>query len=142
MNPVFRRFFLPGLSFCCAGGVFAVVGALQAFRSIRLARRGAWAQATVVEYQTDEEGASYPVVEFVDRLGAMRRVRLSAIMRPSDGGPPVGGALGVLYDPDNPGCVLVESSAHLWRYPLAQLGLGSVLLLVGLLTWAGAFEVE
>ena len=142
MGPAFRRFFLPGLSFVCAGAAFAVLGALKASRGIRLWRSGARARATVVEYQTDEDGASYPVVEFVDRRGAVRRARLSAVLPPSAGGPPVGGALGVLYDPDDPGRVLVESFAHLWRPPLAQLGLGGVLLLVGLLTWAGAFEVE
>ena len=134
------RFFLPGLCFFGVGAGFALVGARSALRSIRVSRKGARAQATVVEYQSDEDGASYPVVEFVDRLGAVRRVRLSTILRPSAGGPPVGRALEVLYDPDDPGCVLVAS--QLWRSPLTQLGLGGVLLLVGLLTWAGAFEVE
>jgi hypothetical protein len=109
------RFFLPGLCWVCVGGGFALVGARSVLRSMRLSRKGARARATVVEYQSDEEGTSRPVVEFVDRLGAMQRVRLSAIMRPGDGGPPVGGALGVLYDPDDPGCVLVESFTHLWR---------------------------
>ena len=134
------RFFLPGLCFFCVGGGFALAGARLASRSIRLSRKGARARATVVEYHTDEDGASYPVVKFADRVGAVRRVRLAAIMRPSAGGPPVGGAVGVLYDPGDPGCVLIES--FLWRSPIALLGLGCVLLLVGLLIWARAFEVE
>jgi hypothetical protein len=116
------RFFLPGLCWVCVGGGFAVVGARSLFRSIRLSRTGAQARATVVEYQSDEDGASYPVVEFVDRLGAVQRIRLSAIMRPGDGGPPVGGALGVLYDPDDPECVLVESFAPCGGPPLRSWG--------------------
>jgi len=136
------RFFLPGLCWFCAGGVFALLGARSVFRSIRLSRAGVRARATVVEYARDEEGASYPVVEFVDQLGTAHRVRLSAVMRPGDGGPPVGGAMGVLFDPGNPGDVLVESFDRLWRVPIGRLGLGGVLLLVGLLTWAGAIEFE
>src|SRR5215472_8275092 len=124
------RFLLPGLCWCCGAGAFVLSGALSLFRSIRLSRQGTRARATVVEYQSDENGASYAVVEFVDRLGTAQRVRLSAIMRPSAGGPPVGRALGVLYHPDNPGCVLVDSFERLWRAPIAKLGLGVVLLVV------------
>lgn len=69
--------FCVGLFIIVACGPLLLIGLLIAWKTIPLRLWGVRTEATVVDTeQSDGEGGSYPIVEFVDRAGATHRVTL------------------------------------------------------------------
>jgi len=128
--------FFGGLAMMLAGSLFAFVGAGWAARSRRLVRTGVRTRAAVVAYESGDE-ADFAVVEFVDRSGVRRRVRL-----PVSGGPPVGETMPIIYDREDPSVALRDSFVHLWLLPVAGLGFGAMGAAFGILFWTGVMRFE
>ncbi len=120
-----------GALFIGVSGVFLLIGLVLTGKTIRLLFRGVRTEATVVDFEADDEGARYPVVEFVDQSGEMRRVKLSVSGR----GEPLGSTSNIIYDAGDPNYLLATTFTQMWLFPLAftVMGGGGVLIGVGIL---------
>ena len=75
-----RKRLMSGLCFLGVGGPFLAIGLLAAVQLLRLVRSGVRTRAKIVAYETGadtEMPARYPVVEFRDHEGVVRRVQLA-----------------------------------------------------------------
>jgi hypothetical protein len=126
---------LAGLFVAGVGGVFLFLGVWMARGTARVLRRGVRAKATVVALERGR--GVYPVVEFVDQLGATHRVRLSV----SGGGEQVGDVTEVAYEASDPTSVVGTSFTQTWLFPCASLLLGGAGVLSGILFGLGVLPL-
>ena len=96
-------------------GVFLLLGLFLARKTIYLLHRGVRTEATVVDFEGDGDGGSYPIVEYVDQSGATHRVKLSVSGRSERRE----SMTNIVYDADDPtrlnGTMFVET----WLFPSA-----------------------
>jgi hypothetical protein len=120
------------------GGPFLLIGLLAAIQMVRLMAGGIRTRAKIVAYETSSDGeARYPVVEFRDRGGVVRRVQLAA-------GVPTGkdGLAEIVYHRGNPNLARGTSFVHTWLVPLVGIALGGGLVLLGVLVLLGLTPEE
>jgi hypothetical protein len=104
-----------------------LIGLLLLLRSIRLSLHGVRVNGLVVGSYTGNESEKYPIVEFTDLLGVLRRKNLGMS---GHGITTVGQPLALIYDPENP--TVVSPVAALWLWPGISCLLGGIAFLAGL----------
>jgi hypothetical protein len=119
------------------GGFFLVLALFAIWRGVRLTIKGVHVEGRVVDYYVDpnSEGGGYPVVEFFDQEGTLRRVKLGLA---TSWDPAVGQPMSLVYDPDDPNVVSCSSAFAIWIVPmiLGIFGVMAVFMGVGVLTLA------
>jgi len=133
MKGVCAGLFASGVS-----GVFLLLGLLIAMKSLHLVRRGVRADAIVVDIESDSDGGSYPVVEFVDQSGASHRVTLSV----SGGGERLGTSTTIIYAVDDPTYLIGTSFSQAWVFPVVLVLLGGVGVTLGVGILFGGVPVD
>jgi hypothetical protein len=123
-----------GWVFLFMGLIFAPIGLVAVFRSIRFIMRGVRTRATVSEYTGD----GTPVVKFVDQSGTEQRAEVST----TRGGTPVGQQLEIIYTLTNPADACDPGFSTLWLVPLLCAFLGGISLIGGILTLLGVVELS
>ncbi|WZO99551.1 DUF3592 domain-containing protein [Isosphaeraceae bacterium EP7] len=109
------------------GVAIHVVGLSLARRSFRLSTSGIRTVATVVASEGDGESVPEMTVEFEGRFaGECRRV----ILVFGSGGPSVGEAMEILYDPNDPDLACGASWSQLWLLPVLCASLGIIVVVV------------
>jgi len=129
------------LMFVGSGAVFLAIGLALLFWMRRFLRTAVRTPAKVVGYEVRSRrsgggslgGAGafqHAKVEFEDLNGRKRCVTMNtgSTSRPH----PQGAQVDLLYNPDNPEEAQIESFLNQWLFPLAAIGVGGVLLIIGL----------
>src|SRR5262249_19124155 len=112
------------------GGLFLSIGLLAAIQMARLLAVGIRTRAKVVGYQTGvdrEMPARYPIVEFRDHEGRVHRVQLGSGVRTTKEGDAE-----IVYHPGNPRLARGIGFSHTWLVPLAGIGVGGGLVILGI----------
>jgi len=123
-----------GWVFLFMGLIFAPLGLLMVFRSLRFIICGVRTRATVCEYR----GSGTPVVKLIDQSGTERRAELTT----TRGGMPVGQQLDIIYNPANPTDACDPVFSTLWLVPLLCSFLGGMSLIGGILALLGMVELS
>ena len=111
---------------CVIGGVFLLLALVWAGQTIWMRCTGQAAKGIVVAHAAAREGGYFPVVEFPDAKGSLRREE-------ADEGwgvkkPPVGSCVNVWYDPHGKlRCQIVNWSR--WATALVEAAIGTIILL-------------
>ncbi len=127
-----------GVILAMFGVVALLVGILFAISTAMSVGGSSSATGTVIGFNTDDRGISYPVVQFPTALAPVTfTVSYSSTNDPHH----VGDKVAVLFNPETPTAARVNSFFSLWYLPVFLLGAGGVLLLVsgGLLLLARRF---
>ena len=133
MKDVCAGLFVGGVSW-----VFLLLGLLFALKTLYLLRRGVRAEATVVDFEVDGEGSSYPVVEFAGQSGATHRVKLSV----SGGGERLGTKTTVVYAAADPTYLIGTSLSQAWVFAVGFVFLGGVGVAIGVGILFGGIPVN
>jgi hypothetical protein len=100
-------------------GFVFLLGVIRAWRAAVLALYGIRVEGRVVGNHVEAGGTEGPIecriVEFTDLQGNTQRHRLTVS---SDGDPPVGQPMRLVYNPSDPEEVSGASLAQLWMFPL------------------------
>jgi hypothetical protein len=126
-----------GLFMIVVCGPLLLIGLLLAWKTIPLLLWGVRTDATVVDQETDKEGDTYPVIEFVDQSGVTHRVTLGV-----GGGEPVGSTMSVMYHARNPMDVTGTSVIQSWLPLLLFLVLGGGGVWIGVRVLSGNFPLN
>jgi hypothetical protein len=111
------------------GALFLVIGLLAAVQMARLLAAGIRTRAKVVGYETGADRqmpARYPIVEFRDHEGRVHRVQLGSGVRTTKEG-----ETEIVYLRSNPRLARGIGFSHTWLVPLAGIGVGGGLVLLG-----------
>jgi hypothetical protein len=117
------------------GGLFLFIGVLAAIQMVRLQVAGVRTRARVVGYETGadtEMPARYPIVEFCDEDGRVHRVQLGSGVAMTKNG-----ETEIVYHRGNPRLARGIGFSHTWLVPLAGIGVGGSLVLLGVAALLG-----
>jgi hypothetical protein len=124
-----------GLCLLGIGVPFLGIGLLAAIQMSRLLVAGVRTRAKVVGYETGadtEMPARYPIVEFRDEEGTVHRVQLGSGVAMTKKG-----ETEMVYHRGNPRLARGIGFSHTWLVPLAGIGVGGVLVLLGVAALLG-----
>jgi hypothetical protein len=134
-----RKGMLITIPFCIViivvGVLLLVLAFFALWRGVRLVVIGVQVKGRVVDYCVEGDG-DFPIVEFTDLHGTLRRVKLGIA-----GGwnnPKVGGSMALVYDPNDPNVISASSAFAILMVPmmLGVFGGSAIFLGVFILTVA------
>jgi len=130
-----RKRLYDGLCLLGVGVPFLSIGFLAAIQMVRLLMAGVRTRAKVVDYVSGADTdmpARYPVVEFRDQEGTVHRVQLGSGVATTKQD-----ETEIVYHPSNPRLARGIGFSHTWLVPLAGIGVGGALVVLGVVALLG-----